>query len=111
MIQLSSESLEKLKRTTEWVGRLRRAVVRFNRCIDACKDEEINEVRIAIVEGFSKLPNLATRSLVPSNDVGLLLSAFADSVKYLRTTSTGKPYTLVLALYLPNFRLLRFRPD
>lgn len=57
MIQLSSESPEKLKKTTEWVGRLRRVVELFNRCIDACKDEEINEVRIAIVEGFSKLPN------------------------------------------------------
>jgi hypothetical protein len=55
MIQLSYESLEKLRRTTEWIGRLRRVVELFNRCIDACKDEEINEVRIAIVEGFGKL--------------------------------------------------------
>ena len=57
MIQLSSESPEKLKKTTEWVGRLRRVVELFNRCIDACKGEELNEVRIAIVEGFSKLAN------------------------------------------------------
>jgi hypothetical protein len=57
MIQLSSESPEKLRKTTEWVGRLRRVVELFNRCIDACKGEEINEVRIAIVEGFGKLAN------------------------------------------------------
>jgi hypothetical protein len=57
MVQLSCGSLERLRKTTEWVGRLRRIVELFNRCIDACKDEEINEVRIAIVEGFDKLAN------------------------------------------------------
>jgi hypothetical protein len=57
MIQLSYESLEKLRKTTEWIGRLRRVVELFNRCIDACKDTEINEVRIAIVEGFGKFEN------------------------------------------------------
>lgn len=35
----------------------------FNRCIDARIDEEINEVRIAIVEGFSKLLNCGSQNL------------------------------------------------
>jgi hypothetical protein len=39
------------------------------------------------------LKTVATRRSVPSNDTGPLLSAFADSVKYLRTASTGKKNT------------------
>ena len=37
---------------------------------------------------------VAARTLAPSNDAGPLLSAFADSIKYLRTASTGKNTTL-----------------
>jgi hypothetical protein len=64
MNQLSCESPEKLKKTTEWVGRLRRVVELFNRCIDACKDEGKNEVRIAIVESFGKHADCSNQEFV-----------------------------------------------
>lgn len=58
MIQLSCVSAEKLRKTTEWVGRLRRAVELFNRCLEACREQESNEARIAIVEVFGKIANI-----------------------------------------------------
>ena len=51
-------SPEKLRKTTEWVGRLRRAVELFNRCLEACRDQEGNEARIAIVEVFGETANI-----------------------------------------------------
>jgi hypothetical protein len=42
----------KLKRTTEWMGRLRRTVEVFNRCLDACGTVESNEARLVMVEVF-----------------------------------------------------------
>jgi hypothetical protein len=58
MIQLSCASAEKLKKTTEWISRLRRAVELFNRCLEACREQEKNEARIAIVEVFGETANI-----------------------------------------------------
>ena len=57
IVQLSYDSPEKLKKTADWTGRLRRTVELFNRCLESCKDSEINEARIAIVEAFGKPAN------------------------------------------------------
>src|SRR5947207_6278823 len=52
--QLSYESDEKLRKTVDWISRIRRVVELFNRCLDECIEQEINEARISIVEAFGK---------------------------------------------------------
>ena len=50
---MSYTSLDRLKRTCDLISRIRRAVELFNRCLEAC--DEDNEARIAIVDFLDPL--------------------------------------------------------
>lgn len=45
---MSYTSLDRLKRTCDLLDRIRKVVVLFNRCLEAC--DEPNEARIAVVD-------------------------------------------------------------
>ena len=53
-IKLSLGSVEKLRKTTDWVSRLRRMVELFNKSLETCDVRENNEARIAIVDVFGE---------------------------------------------------------
>jgi hypothetical protein len=69
-LQLSYDSPDKLKRTSEWLNRVRQVIDLFNRCVDVC--EEPNEVRIAIVDFLD-----------------LIVLICLDSISYLYEFSSG----------------------
>jgi hypothetical protein len=68
--QLSYSSTEKLKRTAEWLGNLRRVVELFNRCLDVCED--LNEPRLAMIEIYDHI-----------------LSMLGEALQHLRSCPTG----------------------
>lgn len=67
-------SPDKLKRTAEWLGRLRRVVELFNRCIGVCDGEDgLNEARLAMIEVLD-----------------IMVMVLIDSFRHLRLRHTGK---------------------
>lgn len=67
-------SADKLKRTAEWLGRLRRVVELFNLCIEVCDGEDgINEAR-----------------LVMADFLDVMVMVLLDSFRHLRLGYTGK---------------------
>jgi hypothetical protein len=69
-LKLSYPSTEKLRRTAEWLGNLRRVVELFNRCLDVCDDA--NEPRLAMIEIYDHI-----------------LSMLGETLRYLRSCPTG----------------------
>jgi hypothetical protein len=59
------DSLEKLKRTVDWLSKLRRTVERFNACYRMCNEKQ--ESTLAIIDFFDHT-----------------LTILCDSAKYLR---------------------------
>jgi hypothetical protein len=49
--------MERLRKTAEWLSRLRRIVELFNRVLDGVSKDYMNEARISIVEAFGKIEN------------------------------------------------------
>jgi hypothetical protein len=100
--KLSVESLEKLRRTTTWLSKLRRSLEICNRCMDSCNDaNEPNELLL-------ELPAI----LDP------LLSLLNFSVKGLLNSTTGKassyrvdlsPWPDPVVLTCCSYRRCRFR--
>jgi hypothetical protein len=70
--QLSYASPDRLKRTADLLLRMRRIIELFNRCVDAC--DEDNETRIAMVDFLDPLTIILT-----------------DSITYLRDCTSGWP--------------------
>lgn len=61
--QLSYSSTEKLKRTAEWLGNLRRIVELFSRCLDVCGDD-LNEPRLAMIEIYDHILSMLQEALL-----------------------------------------------
>jgi hypothetical protein len=68
--QLSYASPDRLKRTADLLLRMRRIIELFNRCVDAC--DEDNETRIAMVDFLDPITIILT-----------------DSITYLRDCTSG----------------------
>jgi hypothetical protein len=62
--------MDKLRRTAEWLGNLRRVVELFNRCLDVCDDP--NEPRLAMIEIYDHV-----------------LTMLGEALQHLRSCPTG----------------------
>ena len=69
-VKLSIDTPDKLRRTVEWLSKVRRVVELFNRCLDVCADE--SEARLAMVDMLDPI-----------------LGMLGDSVKFFRTNYTS----------------------
>ena len=70
--QLSYDSKEKLKQTTDLLHSIRRLAELFTRCLDGCDKQNEEEARIAAIDFLDPL-----------------LHALADSIDYLHGSSAG----------------------